>query len=67
MRKNNIGNRNQLAARLTAARATVYESFDEDWSGYATDSMIAQLITHLGVDFGGFIKPANSVHKSRQQ
>lgn len=55
MSKNNIRTRHELARHLPIGRATVYESFDEDWSGYATDRMLALLAAHFGADIGPLV------------
>jgi hypothetical protein len=52
MAKNKIGTRHELAKRLPVGRATVYEAFNADWSGYATDRMMALLETYLQADLG---------------
>lgn len=57
MAKNNIRTRHELAKRLPVGRATVYEAFDEDWSGYATDRMLALLAAHLSANIGPLVSP----------
>jgi hypothetical protein len=67
MADNNIGSRHALSERLDVTRSTVYEAFDENWAGRATDKMIAQLMVHLGADFGELIaKPVNGRKTGRK-
>jgi hypothetical protein len=70
MAKNKIGTRHELAKRLPIGRATVYEAFAADWSGYATDRMLALLEAHLSADIGPLVtahqtarKPGRTVRK----
>jgi len=67
MADNGIGSRHGLSERLDVTRSTVYDAFDADWSGRATDKMIAQLMVHLGADFGDLIAKPKSGRKPGQK
>lgn len=64
MSRNKIHTRHELAKRLPVGRATVYESFESDWSGYATDGMLALLAAHLGADIGNLVSANRIVRKA---
>ncbi len=64
MSRNKIHTRHELAKRLPVGRATVYESFESDWSGYATDRMLALLAAHLGADIGNLVSAGRVVCKA---
>lgn len=56
MRRNNIKTRHALAQRLgTVARATVYESFNSDWSGHPTKAMMEALASYFGINIGRYL------------
>jgi len=67
MRKNKIQTRHELAKRLPVGRATVYESFESDWSGYATDRMLALMAAHLGADIGLLVSANRVVRPTGQK
>lgn len=64
MSQNGIQTRHELAKRLPVGRATVYEAFDADWSGNATDRMLALLAAHLSADIGPLVTARHVVRKS---
>lgn len=65
MLDNGIQTRHELAKRLPVGRATVYESFNADWSGNATDRMLALLAAHLSADIGPLVSASQAVRKTR--
>lgn len=49
MRYKKIQDRAQLAEGAPVARSTIYESFNADWSGYATTAMLDFISNRLDV------------------
>lgn len=62
---NGIDTRHELAKALSVSRSTVYAAFDDTWSGYATENMLAQLHAHFGADIGQLVLTNRSVRKPR--
>jgi hypothetical protein len=66
MQDNNIRSRHHLAQVLPVGRATVYASFNEDWSGNATETMMAELSALLSLNFGTLVRSDVIERKTRR-
>ncbi|ASR87425.1 Cro protein [Mycobacterium phage Nicholasp3] len=66
LHNNDILTRTELAKALGVARSTVYRTFDEDWSGEPSMTMLATMAGHFRVPLNRIVtEPGSAVTRRR--